>query len=126
VAAWKGSFKSRPGAVTLAKEGAEAVKVWARDPGTEMVGDGAITLQIPGGKGPVRGEISGVLGDLLVNGDLEEDQLHARVDAKDPNDQKAMTGVLHLRRKGDVWEGLLRVASRNANLVREAELKLSR
>jgi hypothetical protein len=124
--AWKGTFKSRPGAVTLAKEAAEAVKVWAKDPGTEMVGDGAITLQIPGSKGLVRGEISGILGDLLVNGELAEDQLHARVDAKDPNDQKAMTGVLHLKRKGDAWEGTLRVASRNANLVREADLKLSR
>jgi hypothetical protein len=125
-AAWKGTFKSRPGVVTLAKEAAEAVKVWAKDPGVEMVGDGEITLRIPGSKGLVQGEISGILGDLLVNGELEEDQLHARVDAKDPNDQKAMTGVLHLKRKGEAWEGMLRVASRNANLVREADLRLSR
>ena len=125
-AAWKGSFKTRPGAVTLNKEASAYIKVWAKDPGTEMIGDGTISLQIPATKGPVQGEISGVLGDLLVNGDLDNGVLSARVDAKNPNDEKAMTGVLQGTIKGSTLEATLRVASRNANLVREAELKLSR
>ncbi|MCS6898626.1 MAG: hypothetical protein NZX77_02500 [Polyangiaceae bacterium] len=122
---WKGTFKSRPGNVTLSKEAAEAIKVWSKDPGKEMVGDGTISLWLPVSKGLVRGEIRGALGDLLVNGELEDDQFRARVDPKDPNDPKAMTGILHGKRRGDSWEGMLRVASRNANLVREAEFKLT-
>jgi hypothetical protein len=125
-AAWKGTFKSKPGTVTLAKEAAEAVKVWAKDPGTEMVGDGTISLQIPATKGPIRGEIGGVFGDLIVNGQRDGEAITAQVNPKDPNAQNAMTGVFHGSLKGDALEGTLRVANRNANLVREAEIKLKK
>lgn len=91
-----------------------------------MVGDGTISLQIPATKGPVRGEIGGVFGDLIVNGQRDGEVITAQVNPKDPNAQNAMTGVFHGSLKGDALEGTLRVANRNANLVREAEIKLKK
>jgi hypothetical protein len=123
---WTGTFQAKPGAVVLNKEASEYIKVWAKDPGTEQVGEGKITLQIPEGGGPVKGEISGALGALRVSGELDKEVLHARVDPVDPNDLKAMTGVLQGSLKGSTLEVNLRVASRNANVVREAESKLAR
>lgn len=125
-ATWKGAFKSKPGEVTLEKEASKAIKVWTKDPGTEMIGDGAVSLQVPASKGVVSGEVTGVWGTLVVSGHLEEGAIHARLDPKDPNDQKAMTGVLNATLKGNSLEGTMRVASRNANMVREAEIKLAK
>lgn len=126
VETWKGTFKSKPGEVTLNQESSKVVKTWVKDPGTEKIGEGTATLQIPTTQGIVRGEVTGVWGTLIVNGHLEEKELHARLDPKNPNDAEAMTGVLHLTLKGDHFEGKMRVASRDANLVREAEIKLAK
>lgn len=125
---WKASFKTKVSTVELSKDAAADVKVWAKDPGTEFVGDGTLTLTIAGGgaQRAVRGTGAGVLGALTIRGELDGDELRARVDPVDPNDQKAMTGVLTGTRKGDAIEGKLRMSSRNANQVREADVKLTR
>jgi hypothetical protein len=123
---WKGTFKSKPGAVTPPEK--TEVKVWAKDPGTEAVGDGTITLSVSG-KGPARavdGTADGALGDLLIRGELDDKELSARVDPKAPNAPGAMTGVLQGKRTADGIEATLRVAGRNGNIVREATIKLTR
>lgn len=123
---WQGKFTAKVGAVTPPKEA--EVRVWAKDPGTELVGEGSLKLEISGAapRRDVRGEGTGALGDLLISGELEGTEFRARVDPKNPNDPKAMTGVLQGSLKGDKLELVLRVASRNANVVREAEVSASR
>ncbi len=123
---WKGSFKTKVGLVTP-PEKAE-VKVWTKDPGTEAIGDGTITLSVSG-KGPGRtvdGTADGALGDLLIRGELDDKELSARVDPKTPNAPGAMTGVLQGKRTADGIEATLRVSGRNGNIVREATIKLAK
>jgi hypothetical protein len=125
---WKGAFKAKPSSIELSKDAAADVKVWAKDPGTELVGDGTLTLQITGSgnRRAVKGEGSGALGDLVIVGEISDNELRARVDAKNPNDPNAVTGVLQGTVKGDAIESTLRVSNRNANRVREADFKLTK
>ena len=125
---WKGSFKARPGAVVMTnKEASQAVKVWANDPGTAQVGDGTMTLTVGGApQHLVRGEIDGALGPMAVTGAVDGGELRARVDSKDPNAATAMTGILYGKFEGANPELTLRVSSRNANVVREATIKLAK
>jgi hypothetical protein len=127
-ATWKGTYKAKVGAVTPPKEA--AVEVWAKDPGTAAIGDGTISLtvtQVPSGKfSRVVGEGKGALGDLVISGTLDADGLTARIDAKDPKAPTAMSGTLSGKQDGAKIEATLRVSGRDANVVREATITLTR
>lgn len=127
-ASWKGTYKSKVGAVTPPKEA--AVEVWAKDPGTAAIGEGTISLTItpvPSGKfSRVLGEGKGALGDLVISGTLDADGLTARIDAKDPKAPNAMSGTLSGKQDGAKIEATLRVSGRDANVVREAAVTLTR
>ncbi|HEU4533128.1 MAG TPA: hypothetical protein VFS00_03385, partial [Polyangiaceae bacterium] len=122
---YAGAYKAKPGAVTeLPKEG--KVKAWATDPGTEAVGDGTLSVTVVVGQRAVKGEAKGALGDQLINGELEGKALRARVDPADPNVATAMTGILTGAFEGDAFKGVLRVAGRNGNVVREGAVTLTK
>ncbi|MCU0683103.1 MAG: hypothetical protein MUF34_12790 [Polyangiaceae bacterium] len=122
---YAGTYKAKPGAMTeVPKEG--KVKAWATDPGSEAVGDGTLSVTVVVGQRAVKGEAKGALGDQLINGELEGKTLRARVDPSDPNVVTAMTGILTGAFEGDAFKGVLRVAGRNGNVVREGAVTLSK
>ena len=121
-ATWKGAYKAKVGAVNPPKDA--KIQLWAKDEGAALVGDGTVRLTITGTQ--VHGEAKGVLGEQTINGVLEEKELSARVDPKNPNTQDAMTGVLTGKLEGSTLTATLRVSGRNGNLVREATFPLTR
>ena len=123
VGSYTGSFQAKVGSVSEVPAEAK-VTVWAKDPGTEALGAGTLTLVIAAGKRVLQGEGKGALGDLVVSGDLDGPELRARVDPKDPNGEPAMTGVLAGTFAAGAFTGTLRVASKNANVVRTADITL--
>jgi hypothetical protein len=74
----------------------------------------------------VVGEGKGALGDLVISGTLDADGLTARIDAKDPKSPTAMSGVMSGKQDGTKIEATLRVSGRDANVVREAVVTLTR
>lgn len=119
---FEGTFTSKVAKVTPPAEA--KVKLWEKDPGKDGVGAGTIKLTISGRV--VSGEVTGALGALVVSGDLDDKVLTARLDPKDPNAQDAWTGTLTGKVEADGIAIVLRVASRNANLAREADAKLAK
>lgn len=101
-------------------------KVWSSDAGTEALGDGTLSLTVVSGKRAVSGEAKGPLGDQLINGELDGKTLRARLDPVDPNVAAAMTGILNGTFEADGFKGVLRVAGRNGNLVREGAVTLKK
>lgn len=122
---YTGAYKARVSTVSDYPKEAK-VAAWEKDLGTEAVGDGTITLVVTPGHRTVSGETKGALGAQTISGDLEGAELRARVDPKRPNTEPAMTGVLSGTFATGAFTGTLRVSGRNANVVREAEVKLSR
>lgn len=120
--AWEGAFTSKVGKVT--PPAVAKMKLWEKDPGKEGVGPGTIKLSISGRT--VSGELTGALGELRVSGDVDGKVVTARVDPKDPNTDEAWTGTLTGTLEGDGLAVAIRAASRNANLAREAEAKLTK
>lgn len=119
---WKGTYKAKVGAVNPPKDA--KIQLWAKDPGTELVGDGTVHLTVTGTT--VKGEAKGALGDQVLAGTLDEKDLSARVDPKDPNTEAAMTGVLTGKVEGASIQAVIRVSGRNGNIVREATVTLTR
>lgn len=119
---WEGAFTSKVGKVTPPAEA--KMKLWEKDPGKEGVGPGTIKLTITGRV--VSGELGGALGALVVSGDVDDKVVTARVDPKDPNTDEAWTGTLTGKLEGDSLSVVLRLSSRNANLAREADAKLTK
>jgi hypothetical protein len=123
---WKGTYTAKVAEVTPPKDA--QVKLWAKDPGTAAVGDGTLKLTLTGSgtKLLVKGEAKGPLGAQVISGDADGKDISARVDPKDPNAPDAMTGFFQGKLEGSSIVGTLRVSSRNGNLAREAEIKLTR
>ena len=119
---WKGAYKAKVGVVNAPKD--SKIQLWAKDDGAAFVGDGSVHLTITGTS--VRGEAKGALGDQLVTGVLDDTELSARLDPKNPNTEGAMTGVLTGKLDGAAMTATLRVSGRNGNVVREATFTLTR
>lgn len=122
---FKGSFNAKVGAVSPPKEA--EIKLWAKDPGSEAVGEGSLTLKlIPSGSQTlVRGGATGALGELELSGEIDDKFVTAHVTPKQPNAPLAMTGVFSGKLEGAKITGKLRVSGRDGNLVREADVELS-
>ena len=119
---WKGTYKAKVGAVNPPKDA--KIQLWAKDPGTELIGDGTIHLTVTGTT--VKGEAKGALGDQLLAGTIDEKELSTRVDPKEPNSAAAMTGVLTGKIEGSTITAVIRVSGRNGDIVREAAVTLTK
>jgi hypothetical protein len=121
--AWSGTYTAKVGAVeppTNAKE-----KTWTNDPGSAAVGKGAMDLTV-GDRGETRGETKGPLGDMTIIGTYDGKELRANLAHKEPKSDGAMTGYMMLASEGNAMKGTLRVANRDAKIVREATVELAK
>lgn len=120
--AWTGHYDAKVGEVNPPASARE--KAWTTDPGTAAIGKGTIELAVVE-KGVVHGSASGPLGDLVVSGELDGEELRANLAPKEPNGEQAMFGVLSLAKDGEKLHGTLRTSDREAKIVREATVELS-
>ncbi|MET0594984.1 MAG: hypothetical protein ABW133_19955 [Polyangiaceae bacterium] len=125
--AWGGSYTAKVGPVAPPDNAKE--KMWADDPGSAAVGKGTVALNVSGARGDTRGELGGPLGDLQVSGVFDGKELRANLTPKDPKADTAMTGFMVLTGEGTppaALKGTLRVSSRDARIVREANVELAK
>jgi hypothetical protein len=125
---WSGSYAANIGPVNPPAAAHE--KTWNDDPGRTGVGPGTIELAV-NPSGTALGEAKGALGELSVSGTFDGRELRANLLPKNPNAEGAMTGFMALTAQGEPssakeLKGTLRVASRDARLVREATVQLAR
>jgi hypothetical protein len=124
---WAGSYTAKVGPVAPPDNAKE--KTWASDPGTVAVGAGKVALTIAGARGDTQGELTGPLGDLKVAGFFDGKELRANVVPKDPKSDDAMTGFMLLTANGtppSALKGTLRVSGRDAKIVREATVEVTK
>ena len=122
-----GSFTAKVGEVDTPKAARE--KTWTEDHGSTSVGPGKLDLTIHQPEGRVSGSATGALGDLTVTGLLEGKDLRANLYPQNPNAEGAMTGWMALTLEGSETApkglaGTLRVAGKDARLVRQADVAL--
>ena len=118
---WEGTYEAKKGAVSLPPKVKD--KALAADDGKKAAGPGTVEITI-GAEGDVRGTMKGALGGGLITGKAEGGMLSTSVSPEDPRAPDAMFGVLVGTIKGDVIEGVIRVAGPDATIVREAPITL--
>jgi hypothetical protein len=120
---WVGTYESKKGSVALP----DKVKDKERDadPGTVAVGKGEVTLTIAP-DGDVKGKWSGALGKVTLTGKLDGNVVRVSALPDDYAAADAMTGVLIGMAEGDKIRAEIRVAGRDANIVREAAFEMKR
>jgi hypothetical protein len=123
-ASFSGTYTAKAAEVSLGK-GEKAVQ-WPDNPASGAVGPGTIDLVVREPRGEVRGEANGALGNMVVSGEFDGHDLRATLIPKDPNAEDAMTGVMTLSQNGTALRGTLRVSGKDARVVREASVELSR
>jgi hypothetical protein len=124
-AAWAGAYSAKVGPVDSPANAKE--KTWVGDPGSAAVGKGTIDLSISAPRGDVSGEAKGPLGDMVVSGTYDGHELRANLAPKDPRAEDAMTGFLLMTGESSgPLRGTLRVSSRDARVVREASVEVSK
>ncbi|APR84129.1 Hypothetical protein A7982_09478 [Minicystis rosea] len=119
--AWEGSYEAKKGTVSLPPKVKD--KALAADDGKKAAGPGTVEITI-GPEGDVRGKLKGALGGGVITGKAEGAMLSTSVSPDDPRAPDAMFGVLVGTIKGDVIEGVIRVAGPDATIVREAPVTL--
>ena len=100
-------------------------KTWTVDPGTAAIGKGTVDLTI-GQRGEARGETKGALGDMTLSGTYDGQELRANLLPANPKAEGAMTGFMVLASEGTALKGTLRASSRDARIVREANVELTK
>jgi hypothetical protein len=120
---WEGSYDAKKGAVSLPPKVKD--KALAADDGKGATGAGTIEITITDA-GAIRGTSKGALGACTITGKAEEGMIRASIRADDPRDPNAMTGVLVGMLKGDAIKGEIRVAGRDATIVRESTIELKK
>ena len=121
---FKGAFTAKVGSVTTPKDIKDStVAPWAKDPGKESVGPGSLEIVIEGTR--VSGTGKGSLGDLVLEGMVDGNDVRAIVNPTDPNAPAAMTGVFSGTVSAGKIAGTIRASGRNGNIVREASVTLA-
>lgn len=120
---WEGSYDAKKGTVSLPPKVKD--KGLAADDGKSATGAGTIEITVTDG-GAIRGKGKGALGACTITGKAEEGMIRASINPDDPRDAGAMTGVLVGILKGDVIRGEIRVAGRDATVVRESPIELKK
>jgi hypothetical protein len=124
LSAFGGTYTATAAQIDTGK-GDKVVK-WPPNPASGALGAGTIDLSAADPSGEVRGEAKGPLGDMVVSGSFDGHDLLANLTPKNPNADDAMTGVMTLVANGAALRGTLRVSGRDARVVREAAVELSR
>lgn len=122
--AFGGTYTAKAASVDIGN-GDKAVK-WPPNPATGALGAGTIDLGVANPGGEVRGTATGSLGDMVVSGRFDGHDLVANLTPKNPNADDAMTGVMMLVADGAAMRGTLRASGKDARVVREAAVELSR
>jgi hypothetical protein len=122
--AFGGTYTAKVGAVDLGKSD-KAVK-WPPNPAAGATGAGTIDLTVADPRGDVSGQAKGPLGSQLVSGVFDGRELRANLIPNDPNADDAMTGVMTLAADGAGMRGTLRVSGRDARIVREASVEMTK
>jgi hypothetical protein len=136
---WEGTYAAKPGVVNVPEEAHD--KAWPHDPasaaaaGGPATGAGTLSLAVTGAHGEVTGTAQGALGDLVVNGVFDGNELRANLSPKDPADPMGMRGFMLLGTAapagsappavGAALSGTMRVSSHDAKVVRDAEVKIA-
>jgi hypothetical protein len=143
---WEGTYAAKPGVVNVPEEAKD--KHWPHDPasaaasGGPAIGSGTLSLAVTGAHGEVIGVAHGALGELSISGIYDGTELRANVVSKDPADPLAMSGFMVLGSAGGApaggttaggpaaaggaaLSGTMRVASRDAKIVRDADVKIT-
>jgi hypothetical protein len=124
-AAWSGAYTAKVGAVDPPANAKE--KTWVGDPGSAAVGKGTIELSIMAPRGDVSGVAKGPLGEMIVSGTYDGNELRANLAPNDPKAEDAMTGFLLLTGESTgPLKGTMRVSGRDARVVREASVEVSK
>lgn len=115
---YTGSYKATAGTLYVPEE-----KDWkgfrfrGEDAGVGL-GDGTLTIKVKDG-GRVEGEGDGAFGKFILSGVLAETTLTANIYRKDPADG-GFTGFLIGTKKGDAFEGTMKLSLAKGNVLRDA------
>lgn len=120
---WEGHYDAKKGSVLLPPKVKD--KGLAQDDGKKSAGPGTIELTISP-EGEVHGKGKGALGALTLSGKVDGNVVRASVFPDDPHAGDAMTGVLVGPVKDGVINAELRVAGRDATIVRESAIELKK
>ncbi|MFC1642346.1 hypothetical protein ACFL5O_06620 [Myxococcota bacterium] len=119
---WAGTYDARHYPVEAKTK--EALPAWDKDPKTEGMGKGKLQITVAEDS-RVAGTSSGPLGDLIVNGKVEDGSLRATVAPRDPDVGAAFHGYLVAESKqGTKLAGRMQVSSGDSAWVREAPVEL--
>jgi hypothetical protein len=120
---WAGSYEAKKTVIALAKGVKD--RAWAADDGSKQSGKGDVEVSVAP-DGTVTGQVSGALGQGQLVGVVEEGRCTASLVPDDPAREGAMTGTLVADVKGTEIDGLIRAASADGVVVREAPVRLKR
>lgn len=115
---YSGTYKATAGTLYVPEE-----KDWkgfrfrGDDAGTGL-GDGTLTFKVKEG-GRIEGEGDGPFGKFILSGVLAESALSAAVMRKDPTDE-GFTGFLIGTKKGEAFEGTMKLSLARGNVLRDA------
>jgi hypothetical protein len=119
--AWRGTYKSTVGPLTIPAE----FKVrWKPAENPAGIGEGNIALWVEAATGRVGGSLDGPLGPATVQGYLSTGKLAATIARKDPGDH-GFTGTLDGAVAEDRAEGTIHVTLSEASAIRTASFQLS-
>ena len=121
---WRAAFTATKASVDL-PEAAPRYDAWQGDDGSLASGKGEISLSVTP-DGGVTGSVSGSLGDMRIQGAVEEGTLRAVVTPTEPQAPQSLSGVLVAVTKGADFIGTLRASGHHGNVVRKADVKLEK
>lgn len=124
VGTWKGDFAvARRDSTTTTKEGGPAN--WEKDDGKKLAGPGSLQLTVDAA-GDLTGSLSGALGELLLRGRIDGEELRASLVAKSEDPTAIHNGYIALLHQGDALKGTLSAATGDAQTLRQAVLELKK
>lgn len=125
---WEGTFTATTYTISMSdKEG--GIEEWKSDAGAAtQPGSGTLHLTIDESRS-VLGEASGALGELIISGELDGEQLRLRLRSKPSGAAAAPAeqwgGYILARRDTGSFRGHLRAATGNGHRVRQGTLTLN-
>jgi hypothetical protein len=120
-ASYEGTYTATPGVLYIPSESKEYSGVkQAKDEGTKMVGDGALTLAVDG-SGRMTGTFeSGPAEGSIVDGTVADGNVSGTVRVKTAG-KDGLHGSLVGKMAGDAIEGTMKLADHNASVLRDVK-----
>lgn len=122
-AAWKGTYKSAPGAFSVPDGGEWSGVNWRGADATDGIGEGELELDVDEAQ-RVLGWASGAIGDAVIVGMVSKGAITASVLRK-ANDQ-GLTGTLVASLSGASGSGSMRLSPNDARIIREATFSIAK